>query len=130
MEEKSKKIIFILGGVVLLFLFGIVAYNIFIAKKSGMDILKPPILGTTKEVLPPIPDLQMKYSIFNTITSMFGSEPKPIDSVPVNEGDYGKENPFEPFEGFEKDEELIQNPTPNAQNSQTPNPADVGQGTK
>lgn len=123
-ERKIKKIIFIAGGSVAFIFVGIILYNIFIAKKTGIQILTPPMMGISKEELPPVPDLRMKYSIFDTITKIFGSEPMLVEGVPVEEGEHGKVNPFESFDFME--------PSPNQSPTNSPPslPSDIGQGTK
>jgi len=104
----------------LLFIF----LSFIIAKKTGVFIVIPNFSGGVKEVLPQVPDLQIKYSIFDTIMKMFGSDANTIEGLPVEAGTIGnKANPFE---------QIVIEPTPTTPLNPdgSPPPADIGQGTK
>lgn len=121
---KRKKIIGITLAIIVVIITSFIMYNIFIAKKTGTSIFIPTLSGGSEESLPPVPDLQMKYSIFDTIMKMFGSDASTIGGLPVDAGTMGnKANPFERNES-----EPFPTPSPNPNGS--PSPIDIGQGTK
>src|SRR3989344_7500286 len=130
-QEKRKKIIFIAGGAVLALIALLIAYNVFIGKKSGSSIFALPSVGGSREVLPSVPDLYMEYGLFDQITKMFGPSPRLVEGVPVEVGEQGKANPFEPFGGFNGGPVSSPTPGPSTTPSQnpSPSPSDVGQGT-
>jgi len=123
-EGKQKKIIGFTIAIAVVLIASFILYNIFIAKKTGVFIVIPNFSGGVKEVLPQVPDLQIKYSIFDTIMKMFGSDANTIEGLPVEAGTIGnKANPFE---------QIVIEPTPTTPLNPdgSPPPADIGQGTK